>query len=303
VRGSTTIRLAMLAAIWGSNFLWIKLALRGLSPVEITFARLALGTAVLFAIVAVSGFALPRSPAMWRHIAVAAVFANVAPYLLFALGEQKVSSSTAGILNATTPLWTFVIALAARHERTVPPLRIVGLIIGFGGALLVFAPWQARDALTSAGAVECLGAAASYGISYVYMDKFLVRRGANSVALSACQLLTASAYLGLVLGTISDPSPRPNTVVVTSIAVLGLMGTGIAYTLNYQIITTDGATAASTVTYLLPVVAIVLGVAVLGEHVTVLASMGIALILVGVALTRKRDRPDDAVITPRPGTG
>src|SRR5215472_6632644 len=103
VRSLTTARLALLAAVWGSSFLWIKLALRGLSPVEVTLARLLLGATVLFIIVAARRHPLPRSPVLWSHIAVAAAFGNAAPYLLFALGEQNVSSSTAGILNATSP--------------------------------------------------------------------------------------------------------------------------------------------------------------------------------------------------------
>lgn len=116
-------RLTSTSAALTCSFLWIKLALRGLSPVEVTFARLILGAAVLFAIVAARGHPLPRSPVMRAHITVAAFFANAAPYLLFALGEQKVSSSTAGILNATTPLRTVVVALATRHERSLPLRR------------------------------------------------------------------------------------------------------------------------------------------------------------------------------------
>ena len=286
----TSARLALLAAIWGSSFLWIKLALRGLSPVEITFARLALGAGVLFVIVVAKGYRLPRSPVMLTHIAVAAVFANAAPYLLFALGEQQVSSSTAGILNATTPLWTVAIAVATRHERSLPAARAAGLAVGFGGALLVFTPWHDRSGLSSAGAIECVAAAACYGISYVYMDKFIARRGISPVALSACQLLAASVILAVVVAVVGAPAPRLTATVVTSIAVLGLIGTGIAYVLNYQIIASDGATAASTVTYLLPAVAIILGVAVLGENITALTLAGIALILAGVALTRKRAR-------------
>jgi drug/metabolite transporter (DMT)-like permease len=277
-----------LAAIWGSNFLWIKLALRGLSPVEITFGRLILGAAVLFVIVAAGGYALPRSPVMWIHITVAAAFANAAPYLLFALGEQKVSSSTAGILNTTTPLWTILIALGTRHERRLSLMRAFGLLIGFGGALLVFSPWHEHGGIASVGAIESLGAAACYGVSYVYMDKFIARRGVDPVALSACQLLSASAMLAVALGVVGAPAPRFSGVVVSSIAIMGLLGTGIAYMLNYQIITSDGATVASTVTYLLPVVAIILGIIVLNERLTALVLAGIALILIGVALTRRR---------------
>jgi drug/metabolite transporter (DMT)-like permease len=288
MRGSTTVRLALLAAIWGSSFLWIKLALRGLSPVEVTFARLLLGAAVLLVIAAARGYSLPRSPVMWAHIAVAALIGNAAPYLLFALGEQKVSSSTAGILNATTPLWTVVVALAVRHERTLPLRRAAGLVVGFGGALLVFAPWADRSGLVSVGAIECVTAAACYGVSYVYMDRFLARRGISPVALSAAQLLVASIFLAIALSVVGAPGPRLDAAVVVSITILGLIGTGIAYVLNYQVISEDGATAASTVTYLLPVVAIILGVAVLGESITALVIAGIALILAGVALTRKR---------------
>jgi len=139
-------------------------------------------------------------------------------------------------------------------------------------------------------AVECLAAAASYGISYVYMDRFLARRGISPVTLSACQLLAASVLLALTLGVTGTREPHLNGTVVASVVILGLAGTGAAYVLNYQIITSEGATAASTVTYLLSAVAIILGVLVLSEHITFLILAGIALILAGVALTRHRDR-------------
>jgi drug/metabolite transporter (DMT)-like permease len=287
VRYSAAGRLALLAVIWGSSFLWIKLALRGLSPEEVTFGRLALGAVVLFAIAAARRDALPRSPVLWAHIAVAAVFGNALPYLLFALGEQQVSSSTAGILNATTPLWTVLVALATRHERSLPLLRGCGLVVGFGGALLVFAPWPGSG-LVSAGGLECLAAAASYGVTFVYMDRFIARRGISPVPLSACQLGCAAVVLGIVLGVTGAPAPRLSATVVAAILILGIFGTGIAYVLNYQIIISDGATVASTVTYLLPVVAIILGALVLHETITVLVLSGIALILAGVALTRSR---------------
>ena len=192
------------------------------------------------------------------------------------------------MLNATTPLWTVVVALATRHQRAVTVRQAAGLLVGFGGAVLIFAPWQAVSGLGSAGAIACLAAAASYGISYVYMDMFLARRGISPVTLSACQLLAASGWLAIALGITGVQSPRLDVSVVASVAILGLIGTGAAYVLNYQIITSEGATVASTVTYLLPVVAIVLGVLVLDEHITLLILAGIALILLGVALTRQQ---------------
>jgi drug/metabolite transporter (DMT)-like permease len=138
----------------------------------------------------------------------------------------------------------------------------------------------------SAGGLECLAASVSYAISYIYMDRFLARRGLSAIVLSACQLAAAAVMLGLALAVSGVPAPHVTAESVAAIAVLGIIGTGFAYVLNYQIITNEGATVASTVTYLLP--AIVLGVLVLGDSITVTVLAGIALVLVGVALTRRR---------------
>ena len=129
------------------------------------------------------------------------------------------------------------------------------------------------------------------------MDRFLARRGISPVTLSACQLLAASVLLAIAVGVAGAPAPQFSVTVITSVAILGLIGTGVAYVLNYQIITSEGATVASTVTYLLPIVAIVLGVLVLGEHISLLILAGIALILAGVALTRNPPQRAPAKVT------
>jgi drug/metabolite transporter (DMT)-like permease len=230
------------------------------------------------------------------HITVAALFANAVPYLMFAVAEQHVNSSTAGIINATTPLWTVVLALAVRHQKSVTGWQAAGLIIGFAGAVLIFTPWHTTSALLSAGGLECLAASISYAVSYIYMDRFLARRGIGSVVLSACQLAAASVMLALALTVSGVQTPHVTAEGLAAIAVLGTVGTGFAYVLNYQIITSEGATVASTVTYLLPAVAIVLGVLVLGETVTVIMLAGIALVLAGVALTRRKTKADSGEI-------
>ena len=284
-------RIALLALIWGSGFLWIKLADRDFSPVEVTLSRLLLGAAVLFGVMLARRDKVPRSVPLWATIVTAALFANAVPYLLFAVAEQTVNSSTAGIINATTPLWTVTLALAVRHQESVTWRQAAGLIVGFGGAVLIFSPWRTASGLFSAGGLECLAASVSYAISFVYMDRFLAHRGISAIVLSACQLAAAAVMLAVVLGVAGAPAPHVTTESIAAIAVLGIFGTGIAYVLNYQIIASDGATVASTVTYLLPVVAIVLGVLVLNETVTVTMLAGIALVLAGVALTRRPAKP------------
>jgi drug/metabolite transporter (DMT)-like permease len=295
VKQSVLPRLGVLALIWGSSFLWIKLADRGFSPVEVTFARLALGAAVLFPVVVARRESMPRSAPAWAHIAVAALFANAIPYLLFAVAEQSVDSSTAGIINATTPLWTVVLALAVRHQKSVTGWQGAGLIVGFGGALLIFSPWHSASSVASAGGLECLAASISYAASFIYMDKFLARRGLSPIALSACQLTVAAAWLAVALPVAGAPAPHVTAASLAGVVILGVLGTGVAYVLNYQIIASEGATVAATVTYLLPVVAIVLGVLALGETVTAAAIAGIALVLAGVALTRRKPKTEEAV--------
>ena len=291
VKRSALLRLALLALIWGSSFLWIKVADRGFSPVEVTFGRLALGAIVLIPIALGRHEAMPRSARLWAQIAAAALFANALPYLLFAIAERSVDSSTAGIINATTPLWTMVLALAVRHQRAIHGWQIAGLLVGFAGTTLIFSPSNAASGLVSAGGLECLAASVSYAVSYIYMDRNLARRGINPIALAACQLLAAACWLGLTLAVTGARAPHLTAANVAGLAILGVVGTGVAYVLNYQIIASEGATIASTVTYLLPVVAIVLGVLVLGESVTVPAVTGTALVLVGVACTRRRQGP------------
>lgn len=287
---STLLRIALLALVWGSSFLWIKLGLRGFSPAEVTFGRLVLGTALLLPIVAARREAVPRSWRLWRHVIVAALFGNAAPYLLFALAEQTMDSATAGIINATTPLWTVVLALAVRHQKSVSPWQAAGLTVGFAGALLIVAPWHTASGVMSAGAAECLGAAVSYAISFIYMDRFLARQGISPIALAACQLCAATVLLAIAVAVSGARAPQFSPVSVAGVLILGIFATGVAYVLNYQIISSEGATVASTVTYLLPVVAIVLGVLVLRESMTATALAGIALVLAGVVLTRHRGR-------------
>ncbi|GKQ33654.1 DMT family transporter [Streptomyces sp. A012304] len=280
---ASTLRMAALALLWGSGFLLIKLALtHGLSPTQITIARCALGTAVLLLLARRAGQRLPRDRATWTRLAVAALFCNALPFALFSVGEQTVDSGVAGVLNATTPLWSLLIGVLLGTERALRPVRLTGLILGFAGTLLIFAPWQ-RSGLLTWGALALLAAAASYAVAFAYMARTLTGRDAP-LAMSAAQLLAATAWTTLALPTAGPLDP--DLTALLAVAALGTLGTGVTFYLNYRLIADEGPTTAATVGYLLPVVSVALGAVFLDEGVGGRVLTGMAVILAGVAMTR-----------------
>lgn len=286
-RGSL-IRLALLALLWGSSFLWIKLALRGFTPVQIVLVRLALGALVLLPVALRRGIRLPTDRITWAHLFVAALVANAIPYTLFGVGEQTIGSNVAGVINATTPLWTALLAFLVGTDRNAGWTRAVGLALGFCGTILIFTPWESANEIASWGGLAILAASASYAVSYVYMGRYLTNRGIPPLMLSATQLAAATAWTVLAVPFDGLAVPQWRVDAVASLLVLGVLGTGAAYVLNYRLIQDEGPTAASTTTYLLPVVAVVLGALVVNEHITVPMAGGMLLVLLGVATVQGR---------------
>lgn len=284
----STVRLGLLALLWGSNFLLIAIALDGFTPTQILAGRLALGAVVLVAIVYLRGDRLPTDITTWGHLTVAAIVANVIPYWLFAWAEQTIPSSIAGVLNATTPLATFALATIAMQDRDVTRRRVFGLFLGFVGVLLVAQPWTAGASGQLAGLIGALAASMSYAVGYVYQRRYLTSRGLRPLVLAAGQLACATAIsvpFAAVTFTAYPAGPRSASI---GLVALGALGTGAAYVLNYRLIEDEGPTQASTVTYLLPVVAVILGVMALSEPITLGSALGAVAILTGVALTRQR---------------
>ncbi|WP_228081985.1 DMT family transporter [Streptomyces profundus] len=281
------IRVGALALLWGSTFLWTELALRDFPPAQVTFVRSALGALVLTAACLAGGHRLPRDRSIWRHVVVAAFLCNALPFLLFSLGQQHVDSGLAGVLNATTPLWAFVIALALGAERGGLPARLGGLLLGFAGTTLIFAPWRQAGS-AGWGALAILVAAASYAVAFAYLGRHLVGRGIPTIVLSSSQLIAATGWTALALPAGGLVLPRPGSTALLALVVLGVLTTGVTFHLTYRIIADEGAVNAATVGYLLPPVSVALGALVLGERPGPLVLAGMVAVLVGVALTRRR---------------
>jgi drug/metabolite transporter (DMT)-like permease len=295
-------RLLLLAFIWGWSFLFIKVAVEGLPPLAVSGGRIALGAAVLVAVCAASGLRLPRDPTTWRHLAVAALLGNVLPFSLLAWGEQRVTSALTAVLNASTPLFTALAGAALLGER-LRRGQVAGLAVGVVG-VAVAAGVGGRDLADSSatGALAAVGAGACYGLAFTYMSRHLL--GLPAVVGAAGQLVAGTVLLGpvaIVVTAASQVSLTPTRAL--SVLLLGALGTGVAYVLYYRLVSDVGPTRASLVTYLVPLVAVTVGVVVLDEpfHLRVLA--GGALIVGGIALVSPRRRPAPASTEAPPVAG
>jgi drug/metabolite transporter (DMT)-like permease len=292
-----TVQFLGMGVVWGASFLFMKVALDGVSFGQVAWSRLVLGGLTLGIIVlftrprVADGPMLPREPAVWLHFVVIAVTGCVIPHLLFAWAEQYVSSSLASIYNAVTPITTALMAtLAFRVEKLVRG-QVLGVLIGIAGVIVIIGPWQ-YAALTGDlwGQLACLGAALCYGFTFGYTRRHLSGRPIAGTTFAFLNIGLAGAIMlvltpVLALGTVELTWP-----IVLSLLTLGALGTGVAYIWNINVLRAWGPTTASMVTYVTPVVGVVLGVLVLAETFSWHEPLGALLVLVGILLTQQRVR-------------
>ncbi|MFP5284050.1 MAG: DMT family transporter [Actinomycetes bacterium] len=293
-----------LALIWGSSFLFIKVAVAELHPLYVTLGRVGFGALTLTAVVAVSRQRLPRDPTLWAHNAVVAAVGTAAPFTLFAYGEQRVSSVLAGIWNSVTPLVVLPMAVLAFRTERFTPRKLLGLALGLLGALVILGVWRGVGGSSLAGQLMCFGAAACYGFAIPYQKRFVAPRQESGLVISLVQLLLATALMAVLAPVVTGDIPEISALsgpAVASIVALGALGTGIAFVIHMRNIRLIGATLASMVTYIIPIFATLIGVMVLREDLHWYQPVGAAVVLTGVAVSqgllrpRSRLRPDAAL--------
>jgi drug/metabolite transporter (DMT)-like permease len=278
-----------LALIWGSSFLFIEIAVRELHPLYVTVGRVASGALTLLVALWFTRARLPRDPRVWGHLAVVGAVGVAIPFTLFGYGEQRVSSLLAGIWNATTPLVVLPVAVLVFRTERMTARRVAGILLGFAGVLVVLGVWEGVGGTELTGQLMCLGAAVCYGIAIPYQRRFLTGLPDSGISIPAGQLIMALAQLLVVAPLVAGAPPAPaalSTDVVGSVLALGALGTGLAFVLNFRVIKVAGASASASVTYLLPVVATVLGVVVLREHLSWHQPVGAVVVLAGVAVSQ-----------------
>ena len=279
-----------LGVVWGCSFIFIKLGLEILTPFGVAFGRCALGALTLLAVARFRGLPLPRDRTVQAHLWVVAMLLNVIPGVLFALAETKVTSILAGILNAVTPLMTLIAILVVNREEKPKPFQIVGLIIGFTGVLTVLGAWRGLGENPLWAILVLLVAVTCYGISFPYTRRFVMPYKLESEAVVATQLTLATATLlpFYLIDGIAKDEYRIGPVL--GMLALGIFGSGFAYIWNFKVMELAGSAIASTVTYITPVVAVIVGVIFLNEKVTWYEPVGAAIVLLGAAIAQERIR-------------
>ncbi len=189
------VKYLMLALIWGSSFLLMKVGLRTMAPLQISGLRIFAGTATLLSLLAVTGGRLPREPRVWGHLAVSGVFLTALPFSLFAAGEERVSSALAGIGNATTPLAAVFFALALLPSDRLSPRKLAAVIIGFVGVVVIMQPWASAGRPDLLGFGMTLVAGACYGLGWTYNRRYLGQADLGGLSMPTALLVVGSVLM------------------------------------------------------------------------------------------------------------
>jgi drug/metabolite transporter (DMT)-like permease len=225
---------------------------------------------------------------MWFHLWIVSLLLNVIPGYLFAVAETEVTSILAGIINAVTPLMTLLAIMLAFREEKPKSYQVVGLLLGFVGVLTVLGAWQGLGENPASAVIALLCAVACYGISFPYSRKYVLPKKVKAESLAAGQLTMGAITLLPVylIDGITTTNYRPGPVI--AMLTLGILGSGFAYIWNFKIMEAAGSAIASTVTYVTPVVAVIVGIIFLGEGVTWYEPVGGLIVLLGAAISQNR---------------
>lgn len=277
--------------VWGASFLFMKVALEGVSFGQVAWARLVFGAVTLGVIVLVTRSRLPKQPIVYLHFVVVAITYCVVPFLLFAWAEQYVSSSLASIYNAVTPITTAILATAAFRVEKLNRDQVLGVLLGVVGVVVVVGPWSIAALSGSVwGQLACLGAVTCYGFSFGYIRRFISHRDIPATSTAFLNIGVAAVIMLLLTPVVALSPIEFSWPVLLSLLALGALGTGIAYIWNMNVLRAWGPTATSGVTYVTPVVGVALGILVLGEHLSWNEPVGAAIVLAGILLTQQRVR-------------
>lgn len=275
--------LVALSILWGGSFFFAKIAVAELPPLTVALGRVALAAASLALVARITGIALPGTVSQWLPFVPMGLLNNVLPFSLIFWGQTRIPSGLAAILNATTPLFTVLVAHLATADEKLNAGRVAGLLFGFAGVIVMIGP-DALHALDRdvTAQLACLAAALSYAFAGVYGRRF---RGEPSLRVATGQLVASSVLLLPVVALVDQPwtVPLPSIRTAGALVALAVLSTALAYVIFFRILGRAGATGISLVTFLIPISAILLGTLILGEQLAVRQFVGMIAITLGLA--------------------
>lgn len=274
--------LVLLSVFWGGSFFFTGVTVREIPPLTAALGRVAIAGAALYVVVLALRQSMPRTLEAWKPIAVFAVLNNVVPFSLLFWGQTHIASGLASILNATAPLFTIVVANFATTDDRITPARLVGLVVGFAGVVIMMGPdlIGAFDKHVLAQ-LACLLAAFFYAVSSVYGRRF---RAESPAALACAQMAVSTLVFIPIVALLERPwtLSMPSAQALWALAGVGLISTAAAYLIYFRILARAGATNLMLVTFMIPVSAILLGTLFLHEVLELRHFAGMAAIAVGL---------------------
>lgn len=277
-----------LGLVWGCSFIFIELGLVFLSPFGVTFVRCALGAITLLIFAKARKVELPKGKSIWKKLWVVAMLLNVVPGVLFAFAQQYITSALAGIINATTPLMTLIFMLLIFREEKIKREQVYGLLIGALGVMTVVGVWKELGGNQLIGVIALLIAVSCYGASYPYSTRNVIPLGLKPEALATGQLLMATMTLLPLFIIDGFSSDNYATQSIIAMLCLGIFGSGFAYIWNFSVTAAAGSAIGSTVTYITPVVAVIVGWLYLNEEIAWHEPVGALVVIIGALLSQGR---------------
>jgi len=283
---------ALTGLFWGTSFLWIKVALREVGPFTLVACRISIGAAGLVTMMALSRKKLPRNRELLRNLFVMSLLNPLIPFILITWGETHIASGMASVLNGTVPLFALAIGAAFIPEERVTSERVLGLVVGFIGLVILVGRnidlSTTLDAKALSGQIAVVLAAVMYASSAVY-SRIKIKNVAPLVQ-SSCMMLSAAAMCWILL-PVAEPSFHLPRLPLTWLALvwLGLLGTCAAFSLFFYVLNAWGPTRSSLINYVFPVIGLILGVLFLGEPADWRLFAGASLVVSGILLVNLRN--------------
>jgi drug/metabolite transporter (DMT)-like permease len=273
--------------IWGGSFLFIELALSFLTPIGVAFWRTTFGAIAMMVAMIIFRTKLPTSFEAWKRLTIAGILMSSVPFVLYAYAQTQVTSALAAIINAVTPIATVIVILIAFRTEKLKPHVITGIVVGLVGVLVVLGAWQGFGDNNPLAILAMLVAITLYGIGTPYVRKFVTPLNLPTEVSVFGQIGTAALTL-LPLYLLSGPlvTKTPDLTSLLAMITLGALGSGVAYLLYYKILDVVGSAIASSVTYITPIIAVILGVSLLGEQLHWYEPVGGLIVILGAAISQ-----------------